>query len=273
MEKQKGNLLVALVLTLLYYCQECVLGVNSTDNSTLSLCNYTSCDSSSFSKELRTALAVSGGSAVVGVGGVLVLLAVILVCKRRCKRRKSYTPEAGQGAPARRATTFSKRSMKGSQSGTPPDLTHNYETVLPNFKKPPAKAAALAQNYEIPLPKAATLPRDLSTCAGKDPITPIMKFSQSVKVRGSTPEAVYMNVKETPTGEDVCAMKPVEPPQTVGQGASLTHREAMGLCLIIRWLKLKWDQFPRVIPGQITNGSIYVATLKYPFSFGSIRAL
>ncbi|CAI8005907.1 hypothetical protein GBAR_LOCUS4474 [Geodia barretti] len=169
------------------------------------------------------------------------------------------------------ATTFSKRSMKGSQSGTPPDLTHNYETVLPNFKKPPAKAAALAQNYEIPLPKAATLPRDLSTCAGKDPITPIMKFSQSVKVRGSTPEAVYMNVKETPTGEDVCAMKPVEPPQTVGQGASLTHREAMGLCLIIRWLKLKWDQFPRVIPGQITNGSIYVATLKYPFSFGSIR--
>ena len=75
---------------------------NSTDNSTLSLCNYTSCDSSSISKELRTALAVSGGSAVVGVGGVLVLLAVILACKRRCKRRKSYTPEAGQGAPARR---------------------------------------------------------------------------------------------------------------------------------------------------------------------------
>ena len=91
---------------------------------------------------------------------------------------------------------------------TPPAPTHNYETVLPNFKKPPAKAAAPAQNYEIPLPKAATLPRDLSTCAGKDLIPPIMKFSQSVKVRGSTPEAVYMNVKETPTGEDVCAMNP-----------------------------------------------------------------
>ena len=85
-----------------FFTTECVLGDNSTDNSTLSLCNYTSCDSSSISKELRTALAVSGGSAVVGVGGVLVLLAVILVCKRRCKRRKSYTPEAGQGAPARR---------------------------------------------------------------------------------------------------------------------------------------------------------------------------
>ena len=93
-----------------FFTTECVLVEvfggdsqdNSTDNSTLSLCNYTSCDSSSISKELRTALAVSGGSAVVGVGGVLVLLAVILVCKRRCKRRKSYTPEAGQGAPARR---------------------------------------------------------------------------------------------------------------------------------------------------------------------------
>jgi hypothetical protein len=107
------------------------------------------------------------------------------------------------------ATTFRKRSMKGSQSGTPPAPTHNYETVLPNFsKKLPAEAAALAQNYETPLPKAATLPRDLSVCAGKDRTPPRIKFSQSVKVRGSTPEAVYMNVKETPTGEDVCAMNP-----------------------------------------------------------------
>ena len=89
------------------FTTECVVGENSTSdatgNFTFSGCNYTSCGSSSFSKELRTALVISGGSAALGVGSVLALLAVIFACKRTWKRRReSYIPNTDQGTTAKR---------------------------------------------------------------------------------------------------------------------------------------------------------------------------
>ena len=91
------------------------------------------------------------------------------------------------------------------------DSTHNYETVLPNFKtKPPVNTTA--QNYEVPMVKSATLPlaftaTDSGHCKTQPPHT--TKFSQSVKVRGSTPEPVYMNAEKAVGGsKDVCAINP-----------------------------------------------------------------
>ena len=91
---------------------------------------------------------------------------------------------------------------------TPPAPTHNYETVLPNFSTK-LPSTNMAQNYEVPLTKAATLPRDMSQMDEETEKTMTLpKFSQSEKVRHTGPEAVYMNVTTTPAGEDMCAINP-----------------------------------------------------------------
>lgn len=98
-----------------------------------------------------------------------------------------------------------------SYSSPPSKLGHSYETVLPNFSKRPPAVKAPAQQYEIPLTKAATMPRELTqtTIEGNNGNSDNIKFSCSVKVRGSSPEPpAYMNVKRMASGEEVCALNP-----------------------------------------------------------------
>ena len=65
-------------------------------------CNGERSDRSSGEK-LWTALGVSGGSAALGLVSVLALIAVVLVCKRKCRQRRSFSPESGsREAPVRR---------------------------------------------------------------------------------------------------------------------------------------------------------------------------
>ena len=93
---------------------------------------------------------------------------------------------------------------------------HNYETVLPNFKKPTENKAKQAQQYEVPLSQSATLTNSFTIGNHSETNETGGSFRLQIleeeRPRVKTREPIYMNA-QTSAKTGKTAVSAYRPPQ------------------------------------------------------------
>ena len=77
-----------------------------------------------------------------------------------------------------------------------PNVNHNYETVLPNFKKPTENKVQQAQQYEVPLSQSATLTHSFTTGSHNETGDSFrLQILEEERPRVKAREPIYMNAR------------------------------------------------------------------------------